>query len=412
MRISHNESVRSPHRRPMGRIRFEQRAEVGKNDVAQMPQWRRTFVGYCLTLPIVVVTALATLFIQHLLKEVYFPGSLLFLAVLLISIFWGVGPALLSVLLSTLFLAYIILPHLGHSTIENWQDAIQLVPFLCAGLIIALITAQRERARVKALTAERELQAHIGALEETNQKLEDANQTKDRFLSIASHELKTPITTIRGQAQLGLRRLSKLPQLPGEMIVVRSSLEKVNEQTGRLTMLIEELLDVSSIRAGKVELRKKESDIGKICLSVVEDHRLLTGRVILLDLPASPICMEVDQDRFAQVLVNLVSNAVKYSPEQTSVEVSLREEERHVRIEVRDHGKGVAKSEQERIFETFYRTPDAEASVKRGLGLGLAISKDIVERHHGRIWCESELGKGSSFFVELPLDEGRERKGT
>jgi signal transduction histidine kinase len=113
--------------------------------------------------------------------------------------------------------------------------------------------------------------------------------------------------------------------------------------------------------------------------------------------------MQADADRLAQVLVNLVSNAAKYSPESSPIEVCLRPQKETVLIEVRDHGKGIARNQLDRIFETFYRTPEAIASPKHGLGLGLAISKDITERHGGRIWCASELNKGSTFFVELPL---------
>jgi signal transduction histidine kinase len=226
---------------------------------------------------------------------------------------------------------------------------------------------------------------------------------KDRFLSIASHELKTPITTIRGQAQLALRRLSKQRSLPDDLEGVQTALERINDQTSRLTSLIDELLDVSSIRNGKAELRKRRTDLRDICREVVEDQRLLSGRSILLDMPSVPVKLSIDGDRIAQVLVNLVSNAVKYSPEESVVEVCVQQEQDGVLVQVRDHGKGIPEDQQAQIFETFYRTPDAEASTKQGLGLGLAISREIVERHEGQIWCESQPGKGSSFFVKLPL---------
>jgi signal transduction histidine kinase len=111
----------------------------------------------------------------------------------------------------------------------------------------------------------------------------------------------------------------------------------------------------------------------------------------------------VDRDRIVQVLVNLVSNAVKYSPVETSVQVCVYQGDDKVVIQVRDQGKGIAPEQQKHIFEMFYRTPEAQSSSKRGLGLGLAITKDIVERHNGRISFESEPGKGSTFVVELPI---------
>jgi signal transduction histidine kinase len=287
--------------------------------------------------------------------------------------------------------------------LQSWEDAIQLLPFFIAGIIIAIITAQRERARLNALAAEYVMQSYAEELEVSNQKLDDANQMKDRFLSVASHELKTPITTIRGQAQLVLRRLSKQKELSPELESIRTTLARINEQTTRLTLLIDELLDVSSIRTGKMALRKRRCDLRDLCSEVVDDQRMLTGRQITLDLPPAAVQTHIDSDRLAQVLVNLVGNAVKYSPEDSPVEVKVCQNGEHAIICVRDHGRGIDSDQLEHIFESFYRTPDAEASSKRGLGLGLAISKDIVERHDGRIWCESEPRRGSAFFVELPL---------
>ena len=109
-----------------------------------------------------------------------------------------------------------------------------------------------------------------------------------------------------------------------------------------------------------------------------------------------------DRDRLSQVVTNLLTNAVKYSPEESEVLLRLSQSDTQACIEVQDFGKGIADKQLPHIFDTFYRTPDAQASSKFGLGLGLAICKDIVERHGGRIWVESKVGKGSTFFVELP----------
>ena len=385
----------------MRRMSFEDRAKLRKSYIAQSPQWRHPAVGYVLCPFIVALGMLTILFLQKALGLLHFSGSFLILSVLFTALFWGVGPAILAVILSTLLLDYYFISPVGQLFAKTWLDASQLLPYIISGLTIALITAQRERARLKALATEQELQAYAAELEATNKKLEEANETKDRFLSIASHELKTPITTIRGQAQLMIRRLAK--QHDPEMEEIGTTLNKINDQTKRLTTLIDELMDVSSIRAGKVELHKRKCDLKDVCREVVEDQRLLTGRVITLDGPSEPMKMQVDCERLAQVFVNLVGNAVKYSPEENPVEVSIGKQDLGALVQVRDHGKGIPRDQQERIFETFYRTPDTQTSSKRGLGLGLAIAKDIIERHEGRIWCESEPGQGSTFFVELPL---------
>ncbi len=120
-------------------------------------------------------------------------------------------------------------------------------------------------------------------------------------------------------------------------------------------------------------------------------------------LPASPVFVEVDSDRLSQVVTNLVSNALKYSSPESPVRVALCARDTTALIKVHDSGQGIAQKELEHIFDTFYRAPDAQTSKQSGWGLGLAICKDIVERHNGRIWCESQVGDGSTFFVELPL---------
>jgi signal transduction histidine kinase len=374
-----------------------------KRYIAQMPKWRQPLVGCVFSVPVVGLAISLVLLEEKLIHDFYFPGAPLFLAIVLIALMWGTGPALFSVFLSTLALEYFYLPPLVQFNLGNWPGVLQILPFFLAGIVIAIISGQREVARRRALFAEQGLQEHANDLERANQELEQANQLKDQFLSMASHELKTPITTIRGQAQIMLRRLSKQKELPGGFSDVRTALEKIDEQTYRLTALVDDLLDLSSIRSGKIELRFSRCDVRDICSSVVEDQRLLSGRSIELEVPPAPVMLDVDSDRLSQVVTNLVANAIKYSPNESPVRVSVGQRDKVALIEVHDRGQGIPKDQQKRIFETFYRSPDAEAARKSGWGLGLAICKDIVERHGGYISCESQVGEGSTFFVELPL---------
>ena len=390
--------------RRLKRMSLEQRSALHKRYKASLPRWRYPIIGYLACAPQVVLAMYTTIGMQKVLGYPYFPHPLLALVVLFTALFWGVGPALFAIALSTLALDYYTLPPTGTIDIFTREGVLQLLPFVATGLITALIVAQRERARLDAIAAEQELQSYAQELEEVNQKLQDADQMKDRFLSIASHELKTPITSIRGQTQLMLRRLSKQKELSPDMATISTTLEKINAQTDRLTSLINDLMDVSSIRTGKLALRKQQCDIRELCRQVVDDQRLLTDRSIQLDLPPEPIEMQVDCDRLSQVLVNLVSNAIKYSPQKSTVEVCAYRVGNKAIIKVRDHGRGITQNQLEHIFDVFYRTPEAEQSSQRGLGLGLAISKDIVERHNGRIWCESEPEQGSTFCVELPIE--------
>jgi signal transduction histidine kinase len=231
----------------------------------------------------------------------------------------------------------------------------------------------------------------------------EESRLRDNFLSMASHELKTPMTTILGQAQLIMRRLSKIPELSADLTFVRSALESIDGQTRRLNALVDDLLDMYNIRAGKIELHLKPCDLINLCHEVVREQRLLTGRTILLDVPSSPVIMQADEARLSQVIVNLVNNALRYSPEGSIVQVFVDERRDIDIIEVSDTGPGIPQEERAHIFEPFYRSPNVCTTSKSGLGLGLAICKDIVQRHGGRIWCRSQIGRGSTFIVEMPL---------
>ena len=396
--------------RRVARVSLHRDVTLRKQYVATIPLWRRPLVGYFMSILLIGGALLCALFFRYILDSSTFSGSFLIIAVLLTALIWGVGPAIFSLIISTFVIDYFFVRPVGEINLNNWHGVSQLLPYILAGLVIAVITGQRERARLQSLATEQELQTYAEELEESNAKLEEANhqlkdtdQLKDRFLSIASHELKTPITSIRGQAQLAIRRLAKQKTTSPEIEGVQTTLIKINEQTTRLTSLIDELLDVSSIRAGKVELHRRECELVSLCKGIVEDQQLLTGRSILLTTETPAVNLVADCERLTQVVVNLVSNAIKYSPEGSEIQLRLHSDETHAFIEVQDYGKGISDKQLPHIFDTFYRTPDAQASSQFGLGLGLSICKDIVERHGGRIWCESKFGKGSTFYVELPL---------
>lgn len=398
------------HKHPVDRrsrvlvpISLQKRAEIRRNYFANISWWRRPLLGYLISIPLVGLALLGVLGGQRLLPNFYFPTTYMAIPILIVALIWGVGPALITVLLATLALDYFYLPDVGQFNITTWHGFLQLLPFIIFGMIISIFTAQREAARMRALLAEQEAQAQAEELAELNQQLEEANRLKDQFLSMASHELKTPITAIHGQAQIALRRLSKQQERALDTESISTALEKIDEQARRLNMLVEDLLDLSSIRGGKMALRMGRGDLGEVCRKVVEDQRLLTDRPIDLEVSPPSIELQADSGRLGQVLVNLVNNAIKYSPEGSPVRVVVSQNDSVALLQVIDAGPGVPKEQQQRIFETFYRAPNAKASSSDGFGLGLAICKDIVERHNGRIWCESQEGEGSTFCVELPL---------
>jgi PAS domain S-box-containing protein len=230
----------------------------------------------------------------------------------------------------------------------------------------------------------------------TNIELQKNNeQKKDEFLSIASHELKTPLTNIKAFNQL-LQKVKDPEKLAP--FVDRSS-----EHINRLERLINDLLDVTKINAGKMTYHMESFDFGKMINEAVESARLIDDkREILLNNKAD-IPYTGDYYRLEQVVNNFISNALKYSPAGSSVIVSATAGPKNITVSVQDFGIGIAAENIGHLFDRYYRV-DNTAMRFPGLGLGLFISSEIIKRHHGSFWIESELGKGSTFYFRLPRD--------
>ena len=279
----------------------------------------------------------------------------------------------------------------------------RILTLLLSGFIIFIFHLRRKRRR----DLSNRMQPHIHAIElvPEEQELRQATQLEDQFIETASHELKTPMTTISGHTQLLLRRLSRIQELSSEMDAIRKSLESIDGQTRRLNALVNELLELSSIRVGKINMHAEKCNLQEISFQVVEQQHFLTHRSITLNASPVSIMLEADCARLSEVVLNLVDNAVKYSLPESPVEVYLSQDEEVALIEVRDSGSGIAEDEQQHIFDAFYRGSHLQAIPQSGMGLGLTISKEIIDRHGGRIWCESRENVGSRFFVELPLTQ-------
>jgi signal transduction histidine kinase len=253
-----------------------------------------------------------------------------------------------------------------------------------------VITAQRDSIR------RRELQRYAG-------ELEQADQIKDQFLSMASHELKTPLTVMRVQVQFDLHRLAKQKELSPEVAPLKETLEQVDRQTHDLQGLVNDFLDLSILRKERMPLRLGRCDLTTKCRVVIEKQQAISSRSIVLQAPSTPIILNADCERIGQVVINLVTNALKYSLEGSTVLISISQSDTGVTIQVHNDGQPIPTQQQKRIFEPYYRTPNARSSQEKGWGLGLAISKEIVEQHQGRIWVESLNERGTTFFVQLPL---------
>ncbi len=248
--------------------------------------------------------------------------------------------------------------------------------------------------------------AHRAAIAIDNANLykqaQTAIRTRDEFLSIASHELKTPITPLKIQIQLLLRTLNagSLSDINPERI--EKIIQISNRQLERLSRLIDNLLDISRITIGKLTLNLEEFDLIELIQDILDrfsnDLNLANCQVEFKK--SNPLLVHWDRFRTEQVMINLLTNAIKYGPDHPIHILTSLEQDR-VKVAIKDQGMGIAKEDQERIFNRFERGVSSKHS--SGLGLGLYIVTQIIEAHNGRIHVESELGKGSTFIIELPL---------
>jgi signal transduction histidine kinase len=226
---------------------------------------------------------------------------------------------------------------------------------------------------------------------------------RDEFLSVAAHELKTPITSLSGYAQLALRRLDNQAALGG--IDIRKPLEVIEIQSRKLTRLIGQLLDVSRLEAGRLRLTRERVDLQRVVESLVERTRMMSDRhTVILDASPTPIA-NIDLLRMEQVLTNLLDNAIKYSPQGGEIRVSLSSaDERTVCIAIEDEGVGIPPERREHIFERFYQAHGELLPGMAGMGLGLYISRQILELHGGTIEAEFPARGGVRFVILLPID--------
>ena len=263
---------------------------------------------------------------------------------------------------------------------------------------------QAERDRERLLAVEQEARAYAEAaqrdLAAQNERLRELDRLKDEFIALVSHELRTPLTSIRGYTELLLD--GEAGKLTGDQ---RQFLGVVERNAHRLLHLVGDLLFLAQVEAGKLVLDIGALDLGNVASESVETARpQAEAKGITLTLATGPVPLIAgDRARIAQLLDNLVSNAIKFTPEGGRVDVRVRALKKQAVLEVRDSGMGIPASEQEFLFQRFFRTSTATEQAIQGTGLGLAITKAIVEAHSGRITVASEEGEGTTFQVSLPL---------
>ncbi|MEO8764617.1 MAG: PAS domain S-box protein [Ginsengibacter sp.] len=242
----------------------------------------------------------------------------------------------------------------------------------------------------------RKIQMWVGTSTDI-QAIKEQDQQKDYFISMASHELKTPITSIKGYVQI-----LQTMHLNSEDAFLKKSLNIIDKQIGTLTNLISDLLDVSKIKTGNLSLKKEPFQLQELIVEIADEIRHVNPGYSVCISTSSQAIVYADRERIGQVLINFLTNAIKYSPGSNEVRIESAVADDNIIVSVKDSGIGINKQDQQKIFERFYRVEGKNEKTFPGFGIGLFIASEIIRRHDGNIGVESESGKGSVFYFSLP----------
>lgn len=221
---------------------------------------------------------------------------------------------------------------------------------------------------------------------------------KNDFIAMVSHELKTPLTSLKAYVQL----LSTKAKQTGDIFTM-NSLAKVEGQVNKMNNMIRSFLDLSRLEAGKIYLEKETFTMNTLIEEVVQEIYLTNKTHVILFSDCKSLAVYADREKIGQVLNNLLSNAIKYSPTGTTVKIQCDLVDGMVCVGIKDEGVGIAKNDLSKLFNRFYRVQNMQLKTVSGFGIGLYLSAEIIKRHHGNIWVESEENKGSIFYFSLPL---------
>lgn len=291
-----------------------------------------------------------------------------------------------------------VIDHVPRSWLEDEVETLHEL----AALVVTELALREQLRQIIAQQQTSAEQAQLLTLEHAVRiDLEAAVQARDVFLSIAAHEIKSPLTALLGRIQLLQRRLAPAGVTDAGLL---RDVAAVREQAWRLNTLVDMLLDVSRIEAGQLVIARQPLELRGLARQVAAELEPgLTRHQLSLDVPDTPLIVMGDQVRLMQVLRNLLSNAVKYSPQGGPVELRLVPEPDVARLTVRDAGLGIPAAALPHLFEKFYRVPSPQAQEISGNGIGLYVVREIVALHGGTVGVESVPGVGSTFTVSLPL---------
>lgn len=374
----------------VARLVAEMRAWLDRN--TYMPQWlpaswRHPWLVYLAAAVTGVLATIATVPIVALFPHFGFSGTVPLVGVVFFALQLGAAPGLVTTIVSAIVLYAVILAPTIQSPLDEESHIFGLLIYLAVNIAILVMASRTAQARRQA---------------------QEANEQMERFLGITSHELRTPLTSMKTNIQMAQRLSGRITGEQAQQAAqIQGLLARADGQVGRLGRLVDDLLDVSRIRSDKLELHVAQCDLVAIVRDITEEQRQAhPERTIELRLPARPaLFVRADGARISQVLVNYLTNALKYSAEDQPVVVGLDVRGKIARVWVRDRGPGLPPDELARIWLPFHRAEKVTvlSGSGIGLGLGLHISRTIVERHGGEVGVRSEPGRGSIFWFTLPL---------
>ncbi len=298
------------------------------------------------------------------------------LAVVIAAIRWGQGPAIVTSVLSVLAFDFFLVPPYLTLNVHDFEYLFTFTAFLAVGLIVSTLTS-----KVRAQIIQRQ-----------TEKLHSA------LLNSISHDLKTPLVSITGTLSALLDNKSRLDAQQKNDL-----LQTARSESERLNHIVNNLLDMTRTESGVLQISKKPCDLRDFigaCLEQIKDK--IGGRNIKINIPKEMPEVAVDFSYMLKAILNVIDNALKYSPDGSEIEIEASCSGKNMRVSVRDHGYGIPKEDLGKIFNKFYRVQRAQNVL--GTGLGLSISKNIIEAHGGHISAESILGKGATFIIELPIE--------
>jgi signal transduction histidine kinase len=266
---------------------------------------------------------------------------------------------------------------------------------------LKLLAAAYEKIETFNTALEEKIKLRVAELEKANQELRQLDQLKSEFVSLVSHELRTPLTNIQGGLEvINTDHQSVIPPAAKETFAI------VQIEVRRLIRLVLRILDVSALESGQLRLNCGPVSVRLIINQIKKDSLLFdAAHPLQLELPAKIVLVMADEERVIDILTNLFSNAIKYSPNGSPIIVRLKQCEKHLQISVKDYGMGIKPDDQQHVLNQFYRSTDNQAI--KGYGLGLYFANRLIEAHGGRLWIDSKgiPGEGTEVFFTLPIDE-------